>query len=115
MPESTPGRQVELADAINEVRAELLRAQSTGASEDLRFRLGEVTLELAVELGRQGGGEAAVKVWVVNLGANATVSSTRTHTVTVTMTPETLGEDGQWHEVRVADAVVGRPPAAGRR
>ena len=90
-----------LAEAIKRVRDELVQARREGEDEDLRFRLGEVSLEFTVELHREGGVEGGVKVWVVNVGAKGTASSTRTNTVTVTMTPEVLGEDGRWHDAQV--------------
>jgi hypothetical protein len=102
--------EIGLAEAIGRVRAELAAAQLAGANESLKFRLGEVQLEFAVELARSGEGEAGVKLWVVNVGAKGTVTSGRSHTITVTMTPEKIGADGQWVDAQVGDAVAGRPP-----
>jgi hypothetical protein len=68
-------------------------------------------LEFAVELAKEGGGEAGVKLWVVTVGASGSVSSTRTHTVTVTMTPQIQGSDGSYQDVHVGDRVTTRPPA----
>jgi len=101
-----------LAEAIEQVRAELATAQRAGASQDLQFRLGEVQLEFSVELAREGGGEAGVKLWVVNVGTKGTVTSTRGHTVTVTMLPQSLGPDGEWQDLRVGDRSGVRPPAS---
>src|SRR5207247_1856357 len=95
---------VGLAEAIGQVRAELAAAQRAGAGEALRFRLGEVQLEFAVELAREGGAEAGVKLWVVNVGTKGSLTSTKTHTVTVTMTPQSEGPDGGWIDTRVDDA-----------
>ena len=44
--------QIGLAEAIGQVRKELINAQSMGTKESLRFRMGEVKLEFAVELAR---------------------------------------------------------------
>jgi hypothetical protein len=106
--------EIGLAEAIDQVRKELIEAQLKGKKESLQFRMGEVKLEFAVELAREGGGEAGVKLWVVNVGAKGTVTSTKTHTVTVTMSPQTIGASGEWEDARVADAVPGRPVAPGR-
>lgn len=107
--------RIGLAEAIKRVRAELMDAREAGEDEELRFRLGEVTLEFAVELSREIGGEAAVKVWVVNAGVKGTKTSTATNTVTVTMSPEVQGEDGEWQEARIKDQVRDRPQAPGDR
>jgi len=103
--------EIGLAEAISRVRAELVAAQRDGADEQLRFRLGEVQLEFAVELAREGGVETGVKLWVVNVGAKGSVRSTNTHRVTVSMTPQTLNASGEWVDVRIADAAPGRPPS----
>ena len=103
-----------LADAIGRVRAELIEAQRKGEGQDLRFRLGEVQLEFQVELTREGGGEAGIKVWVVSVGAKGTVTSGRTQTVTVTMVPQ-VQTGGEWKDVMVGDQVAARPPASGSR
>jgi hypothetical protein len=51
---------VGLAEAIDKIRAELAQAQARGADKDLRFRVGEVQLELAFELAKEIGAEAGV-------------------------------------------------------
>jgi hypothetical protein len=109
------GDEIGLGEAISRVRQELLDARDAGESEDLRFRLGEVRMEFAVELAREGGGEVGVKLWVVNVGAKGTISSSNRHTVTVTMTPQVKNAAGEWDDVRVAESVTGRPPVPGAR
>ena len=42
------GAAVGLAEAIEQVRSELARAQAEGAGTELRFRLGDVQLEFSV-------------------------------------------------------------------
>lgn len=105
--------QIGLAEAISRVRSELMAAQRADANEQLRFRLGQVQMEFTVELAREGGAEAGVKLWVVNVGTKGSRSSTHSNKVTVSMTPQTMNAAGEWVDVRVADAPAGRPPVPG--
>ncbi len=105
------GKAVGLAEAIEQVRAELEQARETGADKDLRFRLGEVQLDFAVELSKEGGADAGVRLWVVSVGASGSASTTRTHTVAVKMIPQLKGSDGRYEDAYVGDEVSARPPA----
>jgi hypothetical protein len=106
-------RPIGLAEAIGRVRAELEDARVRGEGQELQFRLDEVTLEFAVELEREGGAEAGIKIWVVSVGAKGGLSSTHTNTVTVKMIPQ-VKSGAEWVDVRVgAEATGGRPPASG--
>jgi hypothetical protein len=51
-----------LAEAIEAIRGELRQAQEAGRSQNVRFSVGSVEIELAVEVVKSGGGEASVKV-----------------------------------------------------
>jgi hypothetical protein len=64
-----------LAEAIEQVRAELEDARLRGAGQELQFRLDVVTLEFAVELERKGGAEAGIKIWVASVGAKGEVAA----------------------------------------
>jgi hypothetical protein len=99
-----------LAEAIREVRAELAVARREGERDELRFRLGEVQLQFEVQLTREGGGEAGVKLWVVSVGASGSVTSGQTHTMTVTMVPQIVDAEGTVRDVLVGDEVKGLPP-----
>ena len=101
---------VGLAEAIRQVREQLNIAQNEGRGKDLQFRLGEVQLQFQVEFIREGGGDAGVKLWVVTAGAKGSVTSSRTHTLTVTMAPQRMNDDGSVEELLVGDDVTARPP-----
>jgi Trypsin-co-occurring domain 2 len=62
-------QRIELAQVINQLCEELQTAQRAGEGEDLRFELGPVELELTVAVDRQGGPEAKVRFWVIELGS----------------------------------------------
>lgn len=80
--------QLGLAEAIDVVRAELRKAQDAGRGSDVRFAVGTVELEFAVEVVKSGGGEASVKVFsVVSVGGKGAVSKGETNRVKVVLNP----------------------------
>lgn len=78
---------VELAALISELRKELSAAMQAGQDEDLRFELGTVELELTVMVGKAAGPNAKVKFWVVELGADAKLSSQSTQRIKLRLDP----------------------------
>jgi hypothetical protein len=85
---------IELADAVAVVRAELLEAAGRGAGEDVAFVVGPIELEFSVELRVDAKAKAGFKAWVVaSAELQAGVSRGRTHKVKVTLTPK--GADGR--------------------
>jgi hypothetical protein len=78
---------IELADVIAGLRRELDTARREGTGKDLRFELGLVELEVSVAVEKSAGGDAKVKFWVVELGANGKISSTSTQRIKLTLTP----------------------------
>jgi len=78
---------VDLAQVIGQLRRELSSAMRDGESEDLRFELGPVELELSVAVSKEAGPNARVRFWVIELGAEATVSSQATQRITLTLDP----------------------------
>ncbi|MET7465232.1 trypco2 family protein [Nonomuraea sp. NPDC005501] len=78
---------VELDDAITALRKQLDEARKRGADEDLKFALGEVTVEFGMEVRKEGSGNAGVRFGVVSVGAKGTVAKNVTHKVTIKMTP----------------------------
>jgi Trypsin-co-occurring domain 2 len=99
-----------LAEAIDVVRSELRRAQDSGRGADVRFSVGSVEVELAVEVVKTAGGEASVKVLnLLSLGGKGEVSKGETNRVKVVLNP--IGVGGAPFEV--ASARDRRPDAAG--
>lgn len=83
--------EIELANAVAAVRAELLEAAVRGAGEDVAFVVGPIELEFAVELRADAKAKFGFKAWVVSGDAEAGVSRGRTHRVSVTLTPKRAG------------------------
>ena len=78
---------IPLAKAIQDLRAELLRAVAEGQGKDLRFKLDPVELELSVGMTYKGGVNAGVKFWVVEFGAKGDVERAGSHKLKLKLTP----------------------------
>jgi len=83
---------VELSDAIEVVREQLVTAQLTGrrvvAGQVLTFAVGKVTVEFSGEVKRVDGVGGEVKFWVVTADARAERSTGASHKVTVELIPQ---------------------------
>ncbi|MEW1658732.1 trypco2 family protein [Streptomyces sp. NPDC093707] len=82
---------IELASVIRDLRAELAQAISEAEGEALRFELGPIELEVAVELERGGNAGAKVRFWVVESGAEGKVSSQSTQRIKLSLQPTLAG------------------------
>ncbi|WP_031515230.1 trypco2 family protein [Streptomyces sp. NRRL F-5123] len=85
--------EIELADAVAELRDELTRAVARGAGQDITFQVGPIELEFTVELRADARARAGFKAWVVSGDAEAGSGRTRTHRVRLTLQPQ--GRDGR--------------------
>jgi len=101
-----------LAEAIKGIRAELSEAMVASEGERLRFDVGPVELEFAVDIQRDLQGRAGVKVWVVEIAGSGGWSRDSSHRVKVTLNPIDT-KTGQ--PARVADQLTGPPPRPGSR
>jgi hypothetical protein len=97
---------IPLAKAIGDLRAELLAALREGAGQELQFRLKPIELELQLAVTKGSAGDAAVKFWVVELGAKGSYERGTTHTLKLTLEP--VGRDGS-SEVKISETGVARP------
>lgn len=86
---------LDLADAIALLRDQIAEAQrrvSEGGDAGVRFGLGEITLELGLELAETRGAEGGLRFSVVSFGGKREAARSATHTVSVTLLPH--GSDG---------------------
>lgn len=83
---------VELAELIDQLRAELTRAMRSGEKEELRFEVGPVELELTVVVQREGAAGAKVKFWVMEVGTDAKASAGSTQRIKLTLDPRRAGQ-----------------------
>ena len=96
---------VGLADTVRGVRAELQAAMTEGQGSDLRFEVGPVELEFAVDVRKEAGTDAGVKVYVVSFGAKGSVAATATHRLKLTLHPK----DAQGNTPKVNTTVPAIP------
>ncbi len=77
--------QLELAETVEALRAELARAAAAGAGTGFQFPVAGVQLEFHVGVTRTGEGRAGVKFYVVELGGSGSYAREQIQTVTVTL------------------------------
>ena len=77
--------QLELAETVEALRAELARAAAAGAGAGFQFPVAGAQLEFHVAVTRSGEGRAGVKFYVVELGGSGSYAREEIQTVTVTL------------------------------
>ncbi len=87
---------IELADAIDSVREQLIEAAARAAGEPLVFELGDIQMEFTLELRKELKGGLKVRAWVVDAGADAARATGRTHKVSFTLKPHAAGDGAAW-------------------
>ncbi|MFC1404473.1 MULTISPECIES: trypco2 family protein [Streptacidiphilus] len=93
--------EIELSTAVRAIREQLVRAALDGAGAPIRFEVGPIQMDFAVELRREAGARGGVKAWVLSAEAEAKASRATTHRVSFTLTPK--------------DAVSGAPIEVGNQ
>ncbi|MFI8346267.1 trypco2 family protein [Streptomyces sp. NPDC085596] len=88
-PDSHGGamERIGLAETIAAVRQELTTSIEEAQGADIRFQVGEVMLELEVEVQRVSGKKGGLKVWVLEAGGEKSRSDSHTHRLSVPITP----------------------------
>ncbi|GAA3799903.1 hypothetical protein GCM10022403_037540 [Streptomyces coacervatus] len=81
-------QDIELAAAVRAIRDQLMAAATAGAAESVRFEVGPIEMEFAVELRREAGAKGGVKAWLVTADTEARAARTRTHRIAFTLTPK---------------------------
>lgn len=77
--------QLELADTVEALRAELARAAAAAAGAEFQFPVAGAQLEFHVAVTKTGEGKAGVKFWVVELGGAGSFAREEIQKVTVTL------------------------------
>jgi len=94
-----PETEIELASAIENLRAELQVAIKKGEGQPLRFTIPEIELELKCLLKKEGAGGIGVKFWVINSEVKGTIANEIVQIIKLKLRP--VGKDGG--EVLVSD------------
>lgn len=85
--------KIELAEMIKELRRELLSAVEAGRDQEIRFELGEVTLDAEVEVTREASARGGLKFWLAEVTAGGGGSRAQTQKVVLKLLPRTA-DDG---------------------
>ncbi|MGW2850275.1 trypco2 family protein [Streptomyces sp. NPDC001274] len=87
---------IELADAVESIRDQLVDAAGRATGSPLAFEVGDIQMEFTLELRKEIKGGGRVKAWVVDAGADASRATGRTHKVAFTLKPRTAATGGAW-------------------
>ena len=77
--------RIELADAVQSVRDELLTAARRSTGQDVFFELGDIEMEFTIEMRRENRASARVKAWVVDAGADGVRVNSQIHKVSLSL------------------------------
>jgi len=82
-----------VSSVIAEVRRELAEAQKASLHEEIKFLIGEVAVELEVEVETRGTGEGGIRLGVVNFGVKGERGKTSSNRILVSLKPTTVTGD----------------------
>ncbi|MEE1738163.1 trypco2 family protein [Streptomyces sp. BE147] len=102
---------IELADAVESIRNQLVEAATRATGLPLAFAVGDIQMEFTLELRKEAKAGGKVKAWVVEAGADASRATGRTHKVALTLTPRNAVTGEAWeigHEDGGSTAYFGR-------
>ncbi|MFF3358855.1 trypco2 family protein [Streptomyces sp. NPDC002917] len=85
---------IELVDMIRELLEQLTTALADGDGRMLRFELGARGGQGVCRCHARGCGDAKVKLWVVDAGANGKYGHAETQQITLTLTPKVVPPGG---------------------
>ncbi|MPY60670.1 trypco2 family protein [Streptomyces spongiae] len=86
---------IDLADAVQAIRDQLLTAANRAAGQDITFDMGDIQMEFTVELRSEAKAGLKVRAWVVDAGVDGTRSTGHTHKVAFTLTPRDARTGGR--------------------
>ncbi|MFD9717712.1 trypco2 family protein [Streptomyces sp. NPDC059076] len=90
------GTAIELADAIEAVREQLVDAAGRATGQPVLFEVGDIEMEFTIELRKDRSGGLKAKAWVLEAGGDTTRSTGHTHRVSFTLTPKNARTGGSW-------------------
>lgn len=115
MANKGPDGVIGLADAIDALRAELIRAWSGGKNQPLRFKPSPVELTVQVAVTSSGKGNVGVRWWLFELGGSVSRESAVTQTLKLTLDPVGFDEQGGPLDIMISDADQADQSARGER
>lgn len=87
---------IELADAVESIRNQLMEAADRATDRPLAFAVGDIQMEFTLELRKEAKAGGKVKAWVVEAGADASRATGRTHKVAFTLSPRNAVTGEAW-------------------
>ena len=106
MTDTTSDGILPLAEVVQGLRAEILKAADAAGKENIRFGVGPIELEFQVVAKREGGVNGKIKfgIWGVGVeaGGSAKAGSEHTQTVKFTLTPVRASPNGQKSDVEIS-------------
>jgi hypothetical protein len=84
---------VTVAAAIEQLRAQLEKAQEEGAGKPLRFVMNSVEVELGIIFKSEAEGGGGIKAWFLDISGKAKTGDEKTHNVKLVLQP--VGRDGK--------------------
>lgn len=97
--------KISLAEMLSDLRAELIQAQGEGAGKDVRFRIDDIELEVAMTTSKKANAKGGVKFWVYNAEAGVSGDEGTAHKLKLKL--KAGGPDGKGEVV--INAKGGRP------
>jgi hypothetical protein len=85
----------EIAEAIEELRAQLTSVQKGSEEARLRFAVTEVEMEFLVQVTKGGGGSAGIQLGLVTVGADGKVSKDNSHRLRLRLEVRDTATDGE--------------------
>jgi hypothetical protein len=101
---------VRLADAVQGIRAELDKAMSAGADQEVQFEVGPIELEFVVDVQKEAKGGIGVAVWVLSVTGKGGASRESTNRIKVVLNPKTSSGD----QVQISSESGAEPPERSR-
>jgi hypothetical protein len=104
--------ELELAAAVATVRDELLKAAKSAVDQEIRFEVGDVSMEFSVEMRKDARAKFGFTAWVVTAGVEGGGARSNIHKVALALHPHL--PDGKPVEVsesgRVGSSNFGHRP-----
>jgi len=85
---------IPLSELLLGLRKELLAAQEQAASEQLRFKVEDIEVEVKIGTTKKGVAKGGVQLWVLDAGAEGTRESQKLQTLRLKLKPvDSKGKD----------------------
>ncbi|MEU8517878.1 trypco2 family protein [Kitasatospora sp. NPDC048722] len=83
------GDWLDLADAVDLLRRQIVEARRRAGSSPVRFEIGDITVDFELELTRTRGGGGELRFGVLGANGKAERTERGTHRISLTLHPHT--------------------------